>query len=275
MLRTYDDFATRDGWPGTRWVKYAPGPFDLWDRNTIAECPGGPAGALTLRIPEYSLVRPPHHVKALTLCSGALAPPDDGPLIVAVDMAARMLGTERNPFGVDPGDPRLSAAALVVLDPDSGVVMDFFVSNDRLYALYERLPFAQGRLGPYPAFTTLFRTPVATAPGQWHRYEIRYFPADDATEWWVDGSRVHRQARIGAPPGEEGPIVKIKSVRFGGGLFTLLDDLRDDRRRAGDRPPVPGLISPERGELFGQGGEIALRAIAVAGRDLAAPAAGA
>lgn len=184
---------------------------------------------------------------------------------VRVEMAARMFATEHNPFGVKPGDPRLSAAAIVAVEPDSGMVTDFFVSNDRIYALYERLPYAQRKLGPYPAFTKLFQTDIQTSPGRWHCYEIRYFRSADAAKWSVDGRRVHRQESIGAPPGQNGPIVKLKSIRFGGGLFTLLDDIRDDRRRAGDNPPVPGLITDQHSELFGQGGEVSFKRFAGAG----------
>jgi hypothetical protein len=264
-MRVYDDFAAPGGWPGTRWTKFSPGPYELWDGNTVVECPGGPNGALTIRIPRYTLVHPPHHVKALTLSSAALAPPDEGPMIVTVDVAARIFGTEGNPFGVEPGDPRLSAAAIVIIEPESGMVTDFFISNDRICALYERLPYAQAKLGPYPAFTKLFATGVRTTAGQWHRCEMRYFPSPNAAEWWVDGRCVHRQERFGAPPGQDGPIVKIRSMRFGGGLFTLLDDIRDDRRTAGDNPAIPGLITARHGELFGQGGEISLRQFAVTG----------
>jgi hypothetical protein len=59
--------------------------------------------------------------------------------------------------------------------------------------------------------------------------------------------------------------VKLRSIRFGGGLFTLLDDIRDDRWRAGDAPPIRGLITDRHGELFGQGGEVSFKRFAVAG----------
>lgn len=264
-MRLYDDFAVPNGWPGAKWTKYSPGPYELWDTNTVVECPGGPDGTLTLRIPRYSLSRPPHHIKALTMSSATLAAPTTGPMIVRAEMAARMFATERNPFGAEPGDPRLSAAAIVAVDADSGMVADFFVSGRRIHALYERLPFAQARLGPYPAFTKLFPADVTTSPGRWHCYEIRYFRSADAVEWWVDAKCVHRQEKFGAPPGQRGPIVKLRSIRFGGGLFTLLDDIRDDRWRAGDAPPIPGLITDRHGELFGQGGEVSFKRFAVAG----------
>jgi len=261
----YDDFAVRDGWPGKRWSKYSPANYDLWDRHAVVHCPGAPECTLTIRIPRYTLSHPPHHVKALMMSTASLAAPNGRRLAIRVEMAARTFGTERNPFGADPGDPRLSAAAIVLNEPESGMVLDFFVSGERLCALYERLPYAQGKLGPYPAFTKLMPTEIPTSPGQWHTYEIRYDAGVDRAEWWIDGACVARQDRIGAPPGQDGPIVKIRRLRFGGGLFTLLDDLRNDHERADDRERIPGLATTEHGELFGQGGEVTFRRFCVDG----------
>ena len=72
-----------------------------------------------------------------------------------VEMAVRTFGTEHNAFGLEPGDPRLANGALVVIDPDTGMVFDFFVSNDRIRPLCERLPSAQAArhghvLRPHP-----------------------------------------------------------------------------------------------------------------------------
>jgi hypothetical protein len=45
--------------------------------------------------------------------------------------------------------------------------------------------------------------------GDWHRYEIRYDRAGDRVEWWIDRKLVAAQARVGAPDGMDGPIVKL------------------------------------------------------------------
>ena len=42
------------------------------------------------------------------------------------------------------------------------------------------------------------------------------------------------RVRVGAPDGMDGPIVKLRRPRIGGGLFTLLDDLKNDRVTADD-----------------------------------------
>ena len=64
-------------------------------------------------------------------------------------------GTERNPYGADPGDVRLGCGAFNTIDLKTWMVFDFFVSGSRIVPLYERLPFGANKDNPYPAFTEL------------------------------------------------------------------------------------------------------------------------
>ena len=82
---------------------------------------------------------------------------------------------------------------------------------------------------------------MPTSQGQWHHYAITYDRTNDRVEWLVDGEVVAERDVVGAPPGERGPIVKIDSIKVGGGLFTLFGDLLNDRAKAGDREKIPGL----------------------------------
>ena len=61
---------------------------------------------------------------------------------------------------------------------------------------------------------------------------------------------------VGASPGERGPIVKIDSMKIGGGLFTMYGDLCNDRERAHDRAGIPGLDPRYERTLFGQGARV-------------------
>jgi hypothetical protein len=115
------------------------------------------------------------------------------------------------------------------------------VSNKRIQPLYERPPSARKQLGPYPAYSILGE-PVPTRMDDWHLYEIRYDRLGDRVEWWIDHKLVAAQARVGAPIGMDGPIVKLRRPRIGGGLFTLLDDLSNDRATADDNPRIAGFI---------------------------------
>lgn len=255
----YDDFSTA-GWPSPRWVQHRAPTHDMWDPATAVQYPGAPVNTLTIALPRFT-VSHPNHVKALMMSSRVFDVADG--FTARVEMSVTTFGTESNPWRLAGGDVRLAAGAMVNMDPDSGMIFDFFVSSDRIVPLYERLPFARGTLGPYPAYSILSPEPVPSAPGQWHAYEVRYDGARDRVEWWVDGSRVWRQDRVGAPVGRPGPIVRIRRLRIGGGLFTLLDDLNDDRERAEDHPKIAGFIPSNLEDRFGQGGTVSFRNFAV------------
>ena len=254
--QSYDDFAD-PSWPSPRWSKFRSAQHDLWDPDTDVSISGGRDSTLTIDLPRFS-VSHPNHVKALLLSTSTFDVQQASGLSVRVDMQVNTYGTERNPFGLEPGDVRLAAGALVLIDPDTGMVFDFFVSADRIRPLYERLPFARAQLGDYPAYTILGNS-VPTRPGVWHRYEIRYRRDSDRVEWLVDGRLLARQDRVGAAPGEDAPIVKLRRPRIGGGLFTLLDDLANDRRRADDHSKIRGFIPSNWEDRFGQGAKVAFR----------------
>jgi hypothetical protein len=225
-------------------------------------CPGQIEAGLTITIPKFTISHPPHHVKALMLSTETFEAASS--FRVRAEMAVEIFGTDANPFGASPADPRLAAGALVVMDPQTGVVLDFFVGNQRICTIYERLPVARTECDRYPAFTLLSDTRVPTSPGEWHAYEVRFDPSSDRAEWWVDGDKVASRDRIGAPPGGSGRAVKLRGLRIGGGLFTLVDDLRNDLATAEDNARIPGLDPTGQNELFGQGGRVRFRQISVA-----------
>ena len=252
----YDDFAMA-GWPSPRWTQFRHKEQELWDPAAIVTCTGAPTSTLTIELREFTQSHP-NHVKALLLSTEVFDIERSGGFTVRVEMAVRIHGTEGNPHGLDPGDPRLAAGALVLIDPETGMVFDFFVSNDRIQALYERLPGARAAPGPYPAYSIL-ADPVPSRPDEWHHYEIRYDAARDHVAWAIDGRQVDQKSHVGAPVGRNAPIVKLRRLRFGGGLFSLLDDLCNDQERADDHPRIPGFIKSNREDRFGQGGVVSFR----------------
>jgi Family of unknown function (DUF6081) len=254
---TYDDFATAGDWPGDKWYRHLPIP-GLWDPAAVVTCSGGPDGTLALEARRFTLTRRDGHdnVKALIYSTAEFGPSDGGMFGVAAAMRVTTFGTENNPYNVDPGDVRLGCGALNTIDLKTWMVFDFFVSGSRIVALYERLPFGAGTDNPYPAFTELIPTDASTKQGEWHRYAIRYDRARDHVEWVVDGRVVATRDAVGAPPGERGPIVKIDSMKIGGGLFTMYGVLCNDRQRTGDRRGTPGLDPRYERTLFGQGARV-------------------
>jgi hypothetical protein len=251
----YDDFATAGAWPTDKWYRHLPAP-NLWDPATVVSCRGD--GTLTIEARRFTLTRrdPHDNVKALIYSTAKFSPGEGGLLTLEADMRVETFGTEGNPYGADAGDVRLGCGALNTIDLNSWMVFDFFVSGTRIVPLYERLPFGQSRDNPYPAFTELIPIRLATSPGQWHRYAICYDWSNDRVEWRVDGAIVAERGSVGAPPGERGLIVKVDSVKIGGGLFTMFGDLNNDCIRMADREKIPGLDPLYERTLFGQGAKV-------------------
>ena len=157
-------------------------------------------------------------------------------------LSGESFGTAGHPFGAavrDPGDDvRLAAAAMTAIDFDTFMVFDLFLTNRRIYAVYERLPFARSRYGDYAAFT--YMVPVATrTPNEWHALKIAYQKAAGTVRWFVDQREVFRVTRIGRridrryltiDHGGVEADVSPNQLDGGLGLFTLLDGYRPSNR---------------------------------------------
>lgn len=140
-------------------------------------------------------------------------------------------------------DIRLASAALNVLDPDTWMVFDFFMSNTAIYAFYERLPFGKPAfngnvltpLGDYAAFSNAIW--VARRSGnnpleEFSRLAIGIHRGKGIVTWYVDdtpvfsintiGYRAHDEYRLLEHGGTEYKV-DVKSVRVGFGTFSLLD----------------------------------------------------
>jgi hypothetical protein len=254
----YDDFAAAGPWPGDKWHRHKVPDHDIWDPAVVVSCAGAPRGRLAIEARRFTLTqRNPHdNVKALIYSTADFSPGGSGRVAVEADMRVTTFATASNPYGIDGGDVRLGCGALNTIDLKTSMVFDFFVSSSRIVALYERLPFTLSNDNPYPLFTELIPVAVPTVPDAWHRYAIEYDRTRDRVAWRVDGTVVAERGAVGAPPGEQTPIVKIDSLKIGGGLFTLLGDLNNDRRRTGDRDKIPGLDPYYDRTLFGQGARV-------------------
>lgn len=257
-LKVYDDFSEQN-WPSDRWFKFRTSQYDLWDPKAVVSINEENNGVFSIDLQRFS-VSHPNHVKALMLSTHTFDMDGHDVFTVRADMKVRTFSTEKNPYDLDAGDVRLASGALVVIDPDTGMVFDFFVSNDRIQPLYERLPSARGQLGNYPAFTILGPS-IPTKIDEWHKFEIRYISSKNIVEWYVDGILLAKQNRVGAAPGQSGPIVKLRRPRIGGGLFTLLDDLNNEKLLVEDNPKIPGYISSNWEDRFGQGARVSFRNI--------------
>lgn len=216
-------------------------------------------------------------------------------LSVSARVSARSFGTAGHPFGnavTDPDDDlRLGSAALNGIDFESWMVFDLFLTNTRIYAFYERLPFGREQLGNYAAFS--FQIPlVKRKPDHEHELSIAYDRAAGTVRWLVDGKERFRVDRIGRridrkymtiDHGGVEEDVEPRQLDFGMGLFTLLDGRLPSGEalvRLSSAPdfyfdpaaatPTPLTFVDEESDpgsrLFGQGAELRVRRFAVQSR---------
>jgi hypothetical protein len=306
-----DDFA--GGFTTANWFPFAAGPY-VGDDGVVTTSDGGlrvisrtgaggtPAFARTLG-QEGSADNPLgltgglDHVKWLYYANrtnpatgqpGFAAPTDGRELVCRARISGRSYGTGGHPFGravADPDDDlRLGAPAMNTIDFDTFMVFDFFLTNKRVYAFYEHLPFARAAYGNYAAFS--FGIPVADRqPGDRHDLAIAYNKAAGTVRWLLDGREVFRVERIGhrvdrrymvLDHGGVDTTFSPNQLDCGMGLFTLLDGHGPANRGLARLSSAAGFyFNPATGEpaaerfadevsaagsrLFGQGAELRLR----------------
>jgi hypothetical protein len=197
-------------------------------------------------------------------------------------VAGRTYGTE-NPFGPTVKDPasdiRLASIALITADFESQAIADFSVTNDTIYAIYERLP---GEDSSYASYG--YAIPLAsTRAGAMHDLEVRIDQGGKRVGWYVDGQKKLGTDRIGTRAfdrkymtldhGGTEERLTLHQITCGMGLGSLLDgalpgardgsalvrlkdkdDFYFDPRRG--EPAAQSFLDPaseEKNRLFGQG----------------------
>ncbi|MEU8674463.1 DUF6081 family protein [Streptomyces sp. NPDC048560] len=215
--------------------------------------------------------------------------PDTGSISCEHRVASRTFGTE-NPFGPTVKDPasdiRLASIALITADFESQAIADFSVTNDTVYAIYERLPSATEDYAAYG-----YAIPVArTTPGRMHDLEVRIDQGGKRVTWYVDGAQKLRTDKIGTRAfdrkymtldhGGTEELLTLDQISCGMALGSLLDGAKPgasdgtalvrlkDRQdfyydpRAGE-PVEQKFVDPEsrvENRLFGQGARMWLDA---------------
>ncbi|CAM5538677.1 DUF6081 family protein [Streptomyces abikoensis] len=207
--------------------------------------------------------------------------PKTGFLNCNTDMSATTTGTERHPFGTavaDPqSDPRLAAGAMVVSDAQSAVIFDFFVTNKKVYAIYERLRMPGTTYAAYS-----YAVPVADRASSTQKDSllISVDSANSAVTWTVNGKSVLNVKGIGTRAldrkymtldhGGTEEVVHPRQLNCGVSTFTLLDgavgsesrglvhldsvvDYFDPRKGAPTRQTFLDETSQAGNRLWGQG----------------------
>lgn len=293
--------------PDAKWFYFAAGTY-VGDDGVVTTSPAGlrvassgvnpatghPAFALTLGQEDATGGLPGglDHVKWLAYMNHTSSfgypgfdAPASGELVCETVLSGRLYGVDAHPFGdvvTKPNDDlRLGAVAMNVIDFDTFMVFDFFLTNRGIYAVYERLPFARDRNGNYAAFT--FQIPVGSRrPSDAHHLQIAYNKAAGTVRWLVDHQEVYRVSTIGErinrrfmtlDHGGTDSAVSPNQLNGGMGMFTLLDGHKPSNRAlvrlssADNFYFNPKLGEPtgqtfvdeaslERSRLFGQGAEL-------------------
>lgn len=234
------------------------------------------------------------HVKYLAVSLQRFPAPEKGSIAVFADIGAQTPGT--SPGRVVPAtgrillEPQQAAATLHLIDStETGQLFDWFISEHKAFALYERLFVGVGLDKGFTQITgapnddrgvsepfepkTFASQDFDISPGM-HQYGIRYSRdggnGADQVEWLLDGkvrARVrnvgipldvgnlgyYRQSRTVTYPSQgPGELLKNKLTGFqiGHGIFTLVDEFPFNQF-----PPFVSIPTEER--IFGQGAIVA------------------
>ncbi len=310
----WDDF--QDGWsadtPDARWLTFSQGSYVASDgvpstsflgldvrSSGVNAKTGEPAFSLTLG-QDAGALSAFDHAKWLVIMNhfssagyvGFDAVPGQE-LSCEADVSGQVFGGRGQPFGgavSDPdGDPRLGAVATSAFDPETFVICNFLVTNQMIYAFYERPVFLRSTLGNYASFS--FAVPVlARTPLDHHRLQIAYDRAAGVARFRVDGVEVFHVGAIGSridrrymliDHGGDDVVVSPAQLDCGMAMFDFLDGYGPSSRGLVQIDPTnasyfdPRLGAPRRmtfvdpgsdldSRLFGQGAAMQVRDFVVA-----------
>ncbi|MEU1378392.1 DUF6081 family protein [Streptomyces triculaminicus] len=159
--------------------------------------------------------------------------PDFGTQSCNTRMGVTTTNTDKHPFGAAVSnaqtDPRLASGALVSFDQETNMVFDFFVTNNTVYAFYERL---RSPGSTYASFS--YAVPVMTiTKGQQVSYSITLDQQRTRARWKVNGVTMLTVSKIGTRAldrkyllidhGGNDEVVAPRQMQCALGTFTLLD----------------------------------------------------
>jgi hypothetical protein len=222
---------------GTRWrtLTGPDGPVDdgvaTTSANGVAVSPPGVNPATGQPAFTRDVGGPMAHLKWMVTTVDAFSA-EGGELRVTFRAGTTRFGMAAQPYGpavADHGDDlRLGAATLNVLDFETGMVFDFWLTETAAYPYYERI-----RTGPtsdYQAFGQLVRIPRTRGAVQ--EFSIAVDVAANTVRWYVDAAEVASVRSIGAPDpawmtamdhGGTPRAATPRQFQVGLGLLTLLD----------------------------------------------------
>ncbi|GGU76963.1 hypothetical protein GCM10010275_09430 [Streptomyces litmocidini] len=151
---------------------------------------------------------------------GPACPTGGATLTVSATLSAELLGEAAD-------DVQDGAGALVVLDRDAGLILDFALTGGRVWALYGRVPGPDGTRGGFS-----YSVPLAPrGPLDTHRCALVVDTAAAVARWFLDGTEVFSVERLGQglPEGVRpdsvtpGPLGLVRPTTLVPGLALICD----------------------------------------------------
>jgi len=232
------------------------------------------------------------HLKYIAISTESFSVPENGSLEFSAEIVGTTPGTEQGRlingcYGppnsyLNVGDPcaapyqevalqgQQAGVVLNMINFETGQLFDWFISEDKAFALIERLPTTvtgSPGTGLDLAYTQIIRE-VDIVPGKKHKVAIRYTrgPYESYVEYFLDGKLFVRVDDVGIPLDKQGvdftgyapstgpgePLKdSLDSFVIGHGLFSLLDAFPYQHPDA----PELSVSIPMSERLFGQGAE--------------------
>lgn len=158
-----------------------------------------------------------------------------GQLCLEWEMSARVFNTIPSPFPDNivqgPNDFRFGCGSANAMDLNSLMSFGFFITNDRVYIVYGRLPTWRSYLGPYAAFSYVI--PVANRrPSDFHKLKIVFDQVPKAVRYFVGNKMVWEVFNTGFYLRGEYPVQDMggyptltfpEELYTGFGTFTAVD----------------------------------------------------
>ncbi len=231
------------------------------------------------------------HLKYIRISSETFATPESGSLEFSVDITADTSGTDPDraisgcygeslsfettsspcdaPYSHQVLEGQQAGVVLNMVSFATGQLFDWFVSDNQVFALIERLPSnvtGAGEVGLDLAYTQIVKVADVT-PGETHNVGIRYTrrPGESYVEYLLDGELFVRVDHVGIPVDKQAdaPFAgyapslgageeladQLDEFSIGHGLFSLLDVFPYQHP---ERPDLSVSI-PLTERLFGQG----------------------
>jgi len=179
-------------------------------------------------------------VKAYFITSAFKMNTGDNITTIQYNMNCQNFGVTTHPFGTVVSnandDMRLSNCGAVTVDVNNGMIFDFMITNEGVWAYYERLNYLRNATYVYRAFTQVKKIHTRTSVNEFHDLKLIYNPTTKVMEYLHNGVVGLTISSIGRGSTDPGCVtvwdlggteedIVITQLQTGFALFTFLDTI--------------------------------------------------